>query len=140
MPIEVPPEPAHVELPFPPPLAPATVVIDVTFEEAETGVTKLVEVPDVTRCAACRGTGAADDASCPECDGIGRKVAWTTVSVDIPAYVADGMRIPLPGPEGPNRYALLCVEGDPNDRIIRYVALAELAGAIGFLGYLYFLA
>jgi putative inorganic carbon (HCO3(-)) transporter len=140
VPVEVPAEPAPVEFPFPPPVAPATVVIDVTFEEAETGVTKLVEVPHVTRCAACRGTGADDGFSGPECEGIGRKVAWTTLSVEIPPYVDDGMRIPLPGVDGPSGYALLCVEGDPNDRIIRYVALTELVGALGFLGYLYFLA
>jgi putative inorganic carbon (hco3(-)) transporter len=142
-PVEVAPPARPVEpAPAPAPALPSTVVIDITMAEAAKGVTKLVEVPKVTTCSACAGTGAAGEIHCAACDGIGRLVAWTMVGVDVPPGANDGQRIPLPAPgEGDaDGYALLCVEMDPNDRIIRYVAWTELAGAVAFLGYLYFLA
>jgi putative inorganic carbon (HCO3(-)) transporter len=142
-PIEiVPPVPPVEAKPAPP--VPATVVIDVTLDEAESGVTKLVEVPHIDACPVCEGRGALAGGRCPSCEGIGRHVSWTTVNVEIPSDVKDGQRIQLPGTGGTDGsepgYALLCVESDPNDKIIRWVAYTELAGAIAFIGYLYFLA
>jgi putative inorganic carbon (hco3(-)) transporter len=146
-PIEVaPPAPPIEAKPLPPaPQVPATVVIDVTLDEAEAGATKLVEVPHIEACPVCEGQGAFAAGRCPACEGIGRHVSWTTVSVEIPRDVKDGQRIQLPalaGADGGSEpaYALLCVEGDPNDKIIRYVAYTELAGALAFIGYLYFVA
>jgi putative inorganic carbon (hco3(-)) transporter len=146
-PIEVaPPAPPIEAKPLPPaPQVPATVVIDVTLDEAEGGATKLVEVPHVEACPVCEGRGAFAAGRCPACEGIGRHVSWTTVSVEIPRDVKDGQRIQLPAIGGADEgsepaYALLCVEADPNDKIIRYVAYTELAGALAFIGYLYFVA
>jgi hypothetical protein len=139
-PVDAPPAPAPAP-PAPPsevPLyVPATVVVDVTLDEAEAGASKLVQVPHVETCPACAGYGAIDDGRCEACDGIGRSVSWSTLTVEVPPDAKDGQRIPLPGHDGS---ALLCVEPDPQDKIIRYVAYAELAGAIAFIGYLYFVA
>jgi O-antigen ligase len=132
-----------VEVAPPAPLVPATVVIDVTVDESDAGATKFVEVPHVATCPACAGTGAVEAAMCADCEGIGRLVSWTTLSVEIPQGAEDGQRIPLPAAAGAEDgselgYALLCVEADPNDKIIRYVTYTELAGALAFIGYLYF--
>ena len=145
LPAEVAPPALPVEVVPPAPTVPATVVIDITVEEADSGTTTLVEVPRVAICAACKGAGAVDGNACDDCEGIGRLVAWETISVDVPPKAKDGERIQLSSPDAANDasepvYALLCVEADPNDRIIRYVAYTELAGALAFLGYLYFVA
>jgi putative inorganic carbon (hco3(-)) transporter len=141
--VVLPPRPVEAEpIPAPAPLVPATVVIDVTLDEAEQGVTKFVEVPHVEACPVCEGHGSLAAGQCPSCEGIGRHVSWTAVSVEIPRDVKDGQRVQLPalGGDAEGGYALLCVESDPNDKIIRYVAYTELAGALAFIGYLYFLA
>jgi putative inorganic carbon (HCO3(-)) transporter len=144
-PVEVPAAPAVETRPPPGPVpVPATVVIDVTYDEAETGATKLIEVPHVEACPGCAGTGAVESEMCSGCEGIGRHVSWTTISIEIPKGVEDGQRIALTAQGGIDDgadlgFALLYVEDDPNDRIIRYVAWAELYGALAFIGYHYFL-
>ena len=137
----VPPaEPVPIAVPEPPPapaLVPTTVVLDISCDEAETGATKLAEVPHVETCPTCLGTGAVGEDTCVYCEGIGRLVSWTTIEVEIPVGVKDGQRIALAADGANLGYALLCVESDPNDRIIRWVAWAELYGAIAFFGYHY---
>jgi molecular chaperone DnaJ len=55
------------------------------------------QVIQETACPACRGEGAIVKDPCQKCGGSGRYTTETTVSVDIPAGVAEGNYIPLPG-------------------------------------------
>jgi len=48
-------------------------------------------------CKACRGTGRVIDTPCPTCHGSGEELKERTLSVRIPAGVADGQRIRLKG-------------------------------------------
>ena len=48
-------------------------------------------------CPACDGMGTSVKDSCPQCDGSGRYTTETTISVDIPAGVAEGNYITVPG-------------------------------------------
>ncbi len=55
-------------------------------------------------CPRCNGTGHYADDPCPKCGGDGREQTETTVSVDIPAGVAEGnyLSVPDKGDAGPN--------------------------------------
>ena len=55
-------------------------------------------------CAKCRGTGSIIDKPCLKCRGDGRIVDVSTITVDVPAGVAEGNYIPLRGlgDAGPN--------------------------------------
>jgi putative inorganic carbon (HCO3(-)) transporter len=147
-PAEPVPVPVSVPIPVPvpvsapetlpaPALVPTTVVLDISCDEAETGVRKLAEVPHVETCSTCLGTGAVGEDTCVWCEGIGRLVSWTTIEVEVPVGVKDGQRVALASEGTDLGYALLCVESDPNDRIIRFVAWAELLGALAFFSYHY---
>lgn len=49
--------------------------VDLSFDEAMSGTSKQLEVPEIRACPACRGSGAAEGADvtdCSECDGRGR--------------------------------------------------------------------
>ncbi|MBD3347284.1 MAG: molecular chaperone DnaJ [Chitinivibrionales bacterium] len=48
-------------------------------------------------CPACRGEGSITTDPCPDCNGSSRQPAQTKVSVDIPAGVAEGNYIAIPG-------------------------------------------
>ncbi len=48
-------------------------------------------------CAACQGAGRRTADPCPECSGEGRRRVRRTLSIDIPAGLEDGDRIPLRG-------------------------------------------
>ncbi|RJQ45554.1 MAG: molecular chaperone DnaJ [Gaiellales bacterium] len=48
-------------------------------------------------CGACRGAGSVVEEACAACDGSGRTVAARKVSVEIPAGIADGQSIRMPG-------------------------------------------
>ena len=48
-------------------------------------------------CDACSGEGRVASSPCKECRGRGRKVERARVSVDVPAGIADGQRIRVPG-------------------------------------------
>lgn len=50
-------------------------------------------------CPACNGSGSTipRSARCESCDGVGRVKERTTVDVDIPAGIEDGMKIKVPG-------------------------------------------
>jgi molecular chaperone DnaJ len=51
-------------------------------------------------CPACRGAGEVPSEACPACDGRGRLPSVQTLSVDIPAGIAHGQRIRIPGRGG----------------------------------------
>jgi molecular chaperone DnaJ len=59
---------------------------------------------NIAPCARCRGTGEMIENACLKCRGEGRLVDSATVSVDVPAGVAEGNYIPLRGmgDAGPN--------------------------------------
>jgi molecular chaperone DnaJ len=48
-------------------------------------------------CEACGGDGKVAATPCRECDGRGRQISERTLEVDIPAGIADGQRVRLPG-------------------------------------------
>ena len=52
-------------------------------------------------CRECRGTGALIDDPCPDCRGTGVTTQTRTITVKIPAGVADGQRIRLTGKGAP---------------------------------------
>ncbi len=51
-------------------------------------------------CGACRGEGRIIGKPCPSCGGAGRAMRAHTISVDIPAGIADGQRVRLTGRGG----------------------------------------
>jgi molecular chaperone DnaJ len=55
------------------------------------------QVVQETVCPACHGEGSVVKDPCGKCGGSGRKTGETTVSVDIPAGVAEGNYISVPG-------------------------------------------
>jgi molecular chaperone DnaJ len=52
-------------------------------------------------CTACRGTGSVVETPCPTCHGSGEQTKERTLTVRIPAGVADGQRIRLAGKGSP---------------------------------------
>src|SRR6516162_10514702 len=52
-------------------------------------------------CKECRGRGLVVDDPCPECSGSGRAMSTRTIQARIPAGVADGQRIKIPGKGAP---------------------------------------
>jgi molecular chaperone DnaJ len=72
-------------------------------------------------CSTCEGTGEEVTTPCERCDGRGRVAAETSVSVDVPAGVSDGLDLRVPGvghagraggPAG-DLYVTVSVEEDP---------------------------
>jgi molecular chaperone DnaJ len=57
----------------------------------------LGQVLTTRACSACAGTGEQIPTPCPTCAGEGRVRARRTITVDVPAGIEDGMRIPLSG-------------------------------------------
>jgi len=52
-------------------------------------------------CKTCRGRGLVVDDPCPSCSGSGRAMSSRTIQARIPAGVADGQRIRIPGKGAP---------------------------------------
>jgi len=48
-------------------------------------------------CSECSGAGQVPSKRCPECRGAGRRRRRETVAFDVPAGIADGQRLRLPG-------------------------------------------
>lgn len=48
-------------------------------------------------CPECRGAGEAPAEPCPDCRGAGRRPAVGRLTIDVPAGIADGQRIRIPG-------------------------------------------
>ena len=79
------------------------------------------QVVRTVECDVCHGDGRVAKNPCEQCDGRGREVGRRTVSVDVPAGIADGQRIRLTGrghegehggPPG-DLYVLVHVTPDP---------------------------
>jgi molecular chaperone DnaJ len=55
-------------------------------------------------CKTCRGRGLVVEDPCPQCSGSGRAMSSRTIQARIPAGVADGQRIRLPGKGAPGEH------------------------------------
>ncbi|MGY1750328.1 DnaJ C-terminal domain-containing protein [Modestobacter sp. SYSU DS0511] len=86
------------------------------FEEAVRGATRRLEVAEEVPCAVCAGTGSGPAAgrACPACLGSGAQRRTRTVVVRLPAGVADGQSVSLPGRGGPGADG-----GPPGDLRVR---------------------
>jgi molecular chaperone DnaJ len=95
-------------------------------------------------CDRCGGEGDIPDEPCSECGGRGRTVSRETLSVDIPAGIADGQRVRLSGrghagerggPAG-DLYVLVQVQED--DRFVRdgndLVSVIDVPAPLAALG------
>ena len=81
--------------------------LDLTLEEAYTGVTKTINVTVEDVCPECSGIGQKVNSKgqydlsgsgvCPRCRGVGRVTSPRTGQVKIPAGAWDGMRSTMPG-------------------------------------------
>ena len=65
-------------------------------------------------CKTCRGRGLVVDDPCPTCSGSGRAMTARTIQARIPAGVADGQRIRIPGKGAPGERG-----GPPGDLYVR---------------------
>jgi molecular chaperone DnaJ len=65
-------------------------------------------------CKTCRGRGLVVEDPCPSCSGSGRAMSSRTIQARIPAGVADGQRIRLPGKGAPGEHG-----GKPGDLYVR---------------------
>jgi len=65
-------------------------------------------------CKTCRGRGLVVDDPCPSCSGSGRAMSSRTIQARIPAGVADGQRIRIPGKGIPGEHG-----GKPGDLFVR---------------------
>jgi len=102
------------------------------------------QMVSATTCDQCHGDGKVASKPCHSCRGRGRKLATQTVSVDIPAGIADGQRIRVSGrghagehggPAG-DLYVLVGVTDDP--RFMRdgddLVTAVDVSGPLAALG------
>ena len=55
-------------------------------------------------CPTCRGRGLVVEDPCPSCSGSGRAMSSRTIPVRIPAGVADGQRVKIPGKGAPGEH------------------------------------
>jgi len=65
-------------------------------------------------CKDCHGRGLVVDDPCPDCSGSGRAMSSRTIQTRIPAGVADGQRIKIPGKGAPGERG-----GPPGDLFVR---------------------
>lgn len=76
-------------------------------------------------CPQCRGAGRVPTTPCPDCRGLGKRMAHTTLELDIPAGIADGQRIRMPGkahagdPGAPNGDLYVEVHVASDERFMR---------------------
>jgi molecular chaperone DnaJ len=95
-------------------------------------------------CDVCGGDGRVAQTPCERCDGRGREVRQRTLSVDIPAGIADGQRIRLAGRGhagehgGPAGDLYVLVEIEPDERWVRdgddLVTVLDVAAPLAALG------
>lgn len=102
------------------------------------------QVVSTTACDRCGGDGRVPKQPCGVCEGRGRRVARQTLSVDVPAGIADGQRIRVSGrghagerggPSG-DLYLLVRVKEDPRfvrdgDDLITAIDVPGPAAALG---------
>jgi molecular chaperone DnaJ len=71
--------------------------IEVTLEEAFSGVSRLITIQDKKPCQTCHGTGRVRKVPCSVCQGTGTQVIEKRIEVKIPAGVKTGSRIRIAG-------------------------------------------
>jgi molecular chaperone DnaJ len=71
--------------------------IEVTLEEAFSGVSRLITIQDKKPCQTCHGTGRVRRVPCSVCMGTGTQVIEKRIEVKIPAGVKTGSRIRIAG-------------------------------------------
>jgi molecular chaperone DnaJ len=87
--------------------------------------TFLGQMATTTVCPSCQGTGKTITDKCSSCKGEGRQFGEETISIDIPAGVADGMQLSMSGKGnaglhgGPPGDLLISIEEEPHDEIKR---------------------
>ena len=78
-------------------------------------------------CKTCRGRGLVVEDPCPSCSGSGRAMSSRTIQARIPAGVADGQRIRIPGKGAPGEHG-----GKAGDLYVRvHVTQHEVFGRAG---------
>jgi molecular chaperone DnaJ len=78
-------------------------------------------------CKTCRGRGLVVEDPCPSCSGSGRAMSSRTIQARIPAGVADGQRIRIPGKGAPGEHG-----GKAGDLYVRvHVKPHEVFGRSG---------
>jgi molecular chaperone DnaJ len=78
-------------------------------------------------CKTCRGRGLVVEDPCPSCSGSGRAMSSRTIQARIPAGVADGQRIRIPGKGAPGEHG-----GKAGDLYVRvHVTQHEVFGRTG---------
>jgi molecular chaperone DnaJ len=80
-------------------------------------------------CKTCRGRGLVVDDPCETCSGSGRAMSTRTIQARIPAGVADGQRIKIPGKGAPGERG-----GPPGDLYVRVHVQAHPHGTFGRSG------
>jgi molecular chaperone DnaJ len=75
----------------------AAAELTIPFRDAVLGGTITLHVRYPRRCARCGGSGRAGGAVCPTCHGAGEVVTKERLSVRIPAGVATGSKVRVPG-------------------------------------------
>ena len=68
-----------------------------TGEERRVRQTALGQFVSVSECSRCDGEGQTIEDKCPECRGQGRRESQSTIKINVPAGVEDGMTINLRG-------------------------------------------
>lgn len=102
------------------------------------------QVMQTVECDVCHGDGKIPQSPCERCDGRGLEVGRRTVSVDVPAGIADGQRIRLTGRGhagehgGPSGDLYAVVQVAPDHRFVRdgddLVTVLDVAAPLAALG------
>ena len=71
--------------------------IEVSLEEAFSGVSRLINIQDSKPCQTCHGTGRVNRIPCSTCRGTGTHSSEKRIEVKIPAGVKTGSRIRIAG-------------------------------------------
>ncbi|MFH0847636.1 MAG: J domain-containing protein [Chloroflexota bacterium] len=71
--------------------------VEITLEEAFSGVTRTISLESPETCPACKGTGRIQNVPCSTCRGSGVVSRVRRIEAKIPAGVRDGSRVRLSG-------------------------------------------
>jgi molecular chaperone DnaJ len=71
--------------------------VELAFEEAYTGTTRIISLESEEPCATCHGTGRIRNVACSVCQGLGAVPRMKRIEVQIPAGVKDGSRVRVAG-------------------------------------------
>jgi molecular chaperone DnaJ len=71
--------------------------VELVFEEAYNGTTRIISLESEEPCATCHGTGRIRNVACSTCQGMGVVPRMKRIEVQIPAGVKDGSRVRVAG-------------------------------------------